>query len=863
MRRVVICFIAFLGACTLWPDHEEEPAPAEPEVLPRYFHNPPSEFGHELDGRFTGSGFTSGLEEWRDIIPADGEYGDVYLDYDGEVLNVGILGHDGGYGSVPSSCPLSVRVMTGDGTQRAFLLIRPVVADSVIIDDQVATLGVASAQDRSALHPNRSLWMHEFVLPVDPGRFGFFIEGAIGDACGTAMVEPTPIGGVLHEDGGVTVDLSDRPLLVDSTPRDAKPGQLITLYGLGLDGVHRLSVGRRDLTIDHNPARGRLGFVVPDLPDPTSGFEVIARRPDVSGPPLRLAAREPVETQGGGGGTYVPPPMNPITVDGEFTGWDGGASHEWNGIPPLTGRYTHLYAAYRNDTLYFLNDWHYNTKSIPAEDCYNEFTFNVGWGTDARVYTIRAHNNGEVSVLVDGVAVEETDLEVQGGHSWGTSPLMPDEPHTIWELGVSAPPGGSDCQLHDPGPSPQSSCSDLATEENVFRATLLPGGGFIGGLTTDPVALEVPALQANRPATVRVANLDEGSVVQIGGEIVPVEAAAGQDRWSFEVPGLDEGTWTIAFRDSDGRWSVDRQVFVEGSEPFGVWTEVAVSAPPRAGHAAITDTVGGRVLMFGGESSDGVRGDTFVFEGGAMSTLAAPWHARNQAGMATSIGGGTVVFGGDSAVGGPRAEMASWNGQAWLDWVVPGEGIPPRAEFGMVTSPVGLLLFGGRGNPQGILGDVWRFDGVGWTLLADNEGPGALAGASMIWSDSRYAALVFGGRNGASQATNELWSLSWGGSWTQVVGPTAPSPRWGAAFAEVDGVPVLFGGFDAGGQPLGDAWYLGEEDVWYELEMAGVPSPRGNAPLVLDPASGALFLHGGEGAGGALLSDAWVLEIED
>ena len=193
----------------------------------------------------------------------------------------------------------------------------------------------------------------------------------------------------------------------------------------------------------------------------------------------------------GGGWTSQPQSSYAHTLDGGFTDWSPdltSADHfEWFDVQPLTGVYTHLYLDYGGDQkLHILNDWHYNDVYEPSPDCYNEFDF-VGFEVHLN---IKVFGDQHVEATLNG---EPAETEVGGGASFGRSPLVPDRDHAIWELAITVPPDVPwSCQLHDPGPTTQSSCDELETEPTVVEGTTQSGGlvlcGFLCFLSWMPGA---------------------------------------------------------------------------------------------------------------------------------------------------------------------------------------------------------------------------------------------------------------------------------------------------------------------------------------------------------------------------------------
>jgi len=183
-----------------------------------------------------------------------------------------------------------------------------------------------------------------------------------------------------------------------------------------------------------------------------------------------------------------------------------------------------------------------------------------------------------------------------------------------------------------------------------------------------------------------------------------------------------------------------------------------------------------------------------------------------------------------------------------------------------------LLLFGGH-DYEDAFADTWAFDGREWELLQplDPEGDGDPAGRaehSMAWDPVSERVVLYGGWAGDPddrRALGDTWAWT-GTSWRRLPDeradedPEPPVPRWGQGLAAhpAAGGLLLFGG--RGGRPLrhrAGTWAL-QGDRWRQLlpEHPDTPAPRSLAPLVWDPTTGELLLHGGEGTDEAL-DDLW------
>ena len=139
----------------------------------------------------------------------------------------------------------------------------------------------------------------------------------------------------------------------------------------------------------------------------------------------------------------------------------------------------------------------------------------------------------------------------------------------------------------------------------------------------------------------------------------------------------------------------------------------------------------------------------------------------------------------------------------------PGAAGPgARAGAALIYDPAnrGVLLFGGATshttrdglNPSTTLGDTWLWDGRIWRQL-DVQGPPARSAAMVAYDSARHVVVLFGGSGpegtGLGLYFQDTWT--WDGAQWQLQHPAhMPNPRMraGMAFDERHGVIVMFGG---------------------------------------------------------------------
>lgn len=290
-------------------------------------------------------------------------------------------------------------------------------------------------------------------------------------------------------------------------------------------------------------------------------------------------------------------------------------------------------------------------------------------------------------------------------------------------------------------------------------------------------------------------------------------------RWAIVFGGRDQ---TQVFADT---W-----VYASGTAGApGTWQQLPTATAPSGRWGFAWDTAIHDVLLFGGADLNGQpNGETWQFTtnwsttppGGTvvsswqqLQPLHAPSPRRDHA-LAYDWATATtaLLFGGRTSSG--------VNGETWLftngDWQQVATPIAPspRAGHRLLPSAGGWLLFGGTDDTN-VFDDVWQFDGQAWTSLGN--APFAATGAAAAYVGFERRRYLFVGGADALGPRDDLWERDAAGTWF-AQGQIAPmSPRTDTAVADLlyhaaslhlVASAVAFGGRDALGNVLGDTWRL-------------------------------------------------------
>ncbi len=281
----------------------------------------------------------------------------------------------------------------------------------------------------------------------------------------------------------------------------------------------------------------------------------------------------------------------------------------------------------------------------------------------------------------------------------------------------------------------------------------------------------------------------------------------------------------------------------------------AVRTTEAVGEDLVPDDGGSTVEPASLAAADG---DTEVASGCADWEVLGRPPALGQASMATdTLRGRILLFGGTASNPSPEAPNVT-SGETWMfdgtTWTrLRGPSPPSRRSAFMAYDAIRdeFMLFGGTqivGSQQLRLDDTWIFDASGWHERSVAQRPGARESGAAVFDEARGVVLIFGGREPSGRQLDELWSWN-GQAWAKLT-PTGPRPTRRAfhsfAYEPLREVSVLFGGTTDAGEGLtnfGDTWTW-DGTRWTLVSTSG-PEPRGLAAMAFDDFDGTMVLHGG------------------
>jgi len=276
------------------------------------------------------------------------------------------------------------------------------------------------------------------------------------------------------------------------------------------------------------------------------------------------------------------------------------------------------------------------------------------------------------------------------------------------------------------------------------------------------------------------------------------------------------------------------------------WSPATPTSTPGGRYFAgmAHDLLRARTVLYGGLTATFFGGnyndDTWEWDGSnwnQVATTSTPGSLIGNPGVAQhsmaydTIGQRIVMFGGElfqGIVPAPNVTLL-YDGTNWTQ-ASPATAPPRRAQAAMCEAPTlgGVLLFGGTNfnNPPGpggeiLWNDLWVYSVATdtWTELTPTGTlPAPRAGASLLFDTVSSVYILHGGyvedpaNPGMSIPDSETWQFN-GSSWTNISStasnPTGPRVRFASANGP-NGCSVLFGGSSAFfGTNYADSWNYG------------------------------------------------------
>ena len=399
---------------------------------------------HKVDGKFT-ENIVPGRTEWLGIIPQNGRFSDLYIDFCSKTNTLYLLNDWYLASEKPdsSSCYNLFKFSTGNGAEQWEIRVyhdkakgTKVIRNEVDVSKDTAyIIGGAFGFEKSPIH-REAHTIYEFAIRVKEGAFFMPV------LCDP--VRPTDAVTICDDNG----------------------------YGLVKDPSYFYgSLNEKGITLYKDPR-----YI------PLSGVAGLPTEPNIFGGVLN-DSNAVLRKQGSASAAIQC--ISDHVVDGNFTALPNNKT-EWELAIPAIGKYSNLYADFCKGWLHILNDWKLGTEEPDKENCYNLFELYTGNGTQHwGIYVYHSLTKG-IKVFLNGTDVSNDTSIVKGGKfGFDKSSLAP-YPHTIYEFAIKAEDGPWHLMMCDPGPS--SFCDN--SNENIPRSMNDSGIG-IGLLNESSIEKEI------------------------------------------------------------------------------------------------------------------------------------------------------------------------------------------------------------------------------------------------------------------------------------------------------------------------------------------------------------------------------------
>lgn len=295
----------------------------------------------------------------------------------------------------------------------------------------------------------------------------------------------------------------------------------------------------------------------------------------------------------------------------------------------------------------------------------------------------------------------------------------------------------------------------------------------------------------------------------------------------------------------------------------------ALETPPRMlGQKMIYDPVGQNVILFGGSYySDAYTfyGDTWSFnvENATWAKVEATGSpgGRFNAGMAFDSDSRKVVLFGGFSASGRKGDTYIYDiaSESWKNAYTSG-GPSMRSDASMAydAGAKKVVLFGGYGRDEVKCDDTWVYDVSSntWTEMNPSTHPQARYGSVMVYDSYSEKCLLFGGHMVQTTAPydslgyeNEVWAYDYAADgWEKLATENKPPARYwhDLAYDPVGNRIILFGGSQGRSNDLGDTWVYGcREAKWTQVSSTVSPSARTQPSLCYDSRTKKTLLFGG------------------
>ncbi len=308
----------------------------------------------------------------------------------------------------------------------------------------------------------------------------------------------------------------------------------------------------------------------------------------------------------------------------------------------------------------------------------------------------------------------------------------------------------------------------------------------------------------------------------------------------------------------------------------------------RSAHSMVWDMQDNQLLVFGGVDGQGnLLNDLWSYAPDTntwtdlvpanpaatnCATASSPAPRMNAAMVWDSVSNQVLLYGGQGANTNYLSDLWSYSPAkgTWTALACTGNGPGARAGAGVVWNGTQMFVLGGI-NSTGLLNDFWTYTpGTGWQTVSTSTPLGARAFVTMSWDSDQQQLYVFGGLQSSGQQKGDFYVYQPGNGWNAIVSGSTnlPLPREQAmsVWDSTDGLFLLMGGWEKNNATTHSAlWaYSPSQNAWWEivsLQSSSVTSiipSRSASMMVWDSTHGRAYIYAGAGSDATItLKDLW------
>ncbi|MEO0182007.1 MAG: kelch repeat-containing protein [candidate division WOR-3 bacterium] len=321
---------------------------------------------------------------------------------------------------------------------------------------------------------------------------------------------------------------------------------------------------------------------------------------------------------------------------------------------------------------------------------------------------------------------------------------------------------------------------------------------------------------------------------------------------------------------------------------FSAEWQITANPTPRSMAVAVTDSIGQRMILFGGGNYrlpwGGHFNDVWILDFNTQTwklfqlPQPLPTPRRSPSMVYHPILNSVILFGG-------RDDYTFYN-DVWVLNLNPGyevwtqifpSGTPPvaRDAHSAIFDPVNnrMIVFGGYDAGGNNFNDVWalNLNDTTWIQINPSGSPPPIRGAhTSIYDPIAHRMIVFGGNS--SPIYNDVWALNlnYGNESWQQLSPSGTLPgartRHWAVYDNQNHEMILGFGYDYPGYMLyyNDVWALNLNSlVWHQIIPSGVNiEGRRGACAAYDPFHHKIFVFGGDQYYDYYFGETYVLTLD-